>query len=168
MIIGLSLQTFTALHVVISVVGLSAGAIVLYGLLTADPRPAWTAIFLISTVLTTATGFLFPINGLTPALVTGILSTPLLLIALFALYGRRVEGSWRWVYVVTAVASLYLNVVALIAQGFLKVPALHALAPTGSEPAFLIAQSAGLIVFVALGVLAVMRFHPHLRRLALT
>ena len=95
-------------------------------------------------------------------------STPVLVVALFALYVRRLEGAWRWIYVVTAVAAFYLNVVALIAQAFLKIPNLHALAPTGSEPAFLIAQTAGLVVFIILGTLAVMRFHPRLERMAIT
>jgi hypothetical protein len=90
------------------------------------------------------------------------------LIALFALYVRRIQGRWRWVYVVTAVGALYLNVVALIAQAFLKVPSLNALAPTGAELAFLIAQTIGLIVFTVLGAISVMRFHPHLERMAIT
>lgn len=164
----MSLQTFTTLHVIISAIGLISGAVVLYGLLKADPLPAWTAIFLISTLLTTVTGFFFPIKGVTPALAVGILSTPLLALAVFAVFGRGLKGSWRWIYVVTAVGAFYFNVVALIAQGFLKVPSLHALAPTGSEPAFLVAQAIGLVVFVVLGVLALFRFHPHIERMTVT
>ena len=168
MILGLSLQTFTFLHVAISVLALVSGAFVVMGLLNSDPRPGWTAIFLITTILTSVTGFLFPIQALTPALVTGLISTPVLLMALFALYIRRLEGGWRWVYVVTAIAALYLNVVALIAQAFLKVSTLQALAPTGSEPPFLGAQIVALLVFILLGARAVRRFRPHLERVALT
>lgn len=160
MIVGLSLQAFTTLHVLISVIGLLSGFYVLYLLLLGQSQPGATALFLLATILTTVTGFLFPIKGLTPALVTGLISSPLLAIAVFALYGKKLAGSWRWIYVVTAVAALYFNVVALIAQGFLKVPVLKALAPTGGEPPFLIVQAIGLVLFVVLGALAVRRFKP--------
>lgn len=168
MILGLSLETSTFLHVAISVLGLVSGVFVVLGLFNADPRPGWTAIFLVTTILTTATGFLFPIRGITPALATGLISTPVLIVALFALYVRRLQGAWRWIYVVTAVAAFYLNVAALIAQAFLKVPSLHRLAPTGAEPPFLIAQTAGLVAFLILGTLAVTRFHPRIGRMAIT
>jgi hypothetical protein len=160
MILGMSVQTFTFLHVVISVVGLVAGVVVVFGLIGGKVNAGWTAIFLIATVLTSATGFLFPLNGLTPALVTGLISSPILAIALFAIYIGKLAGMWRWVYVVSAVAALYFNFVALVAQTFLKVPIFHALAPTGSEPAFLIAQSVLLAIFIVLGGAAVIRFRP--------
>jgi hypothetical protein len=160
MILGLSVPTFTALHVLISVIGLVAGLVVVAGLLAAKVNASWTAIFLIATILTSATGFLFPFNGVTPALATGLISTPILAIALYALYAGRLAGAWRWVYVACATAALYFNFVALVAQGFLKVPALKVLAPTGSEPPFLIAQTILLAIFVALGAAAVLRFRP--------
>jgi hypothetical protein len=161
MTLGLSLQTFTILHVAISVLGLVSGFVVLAALLGNTSKPGWTAVFLVTTVLTTVSGFMFPITTLTPALVTGLISSPILAIALFAIYVKRLDGSWRWIYVVAAVGALYFNVVALIAQAFLKVPALKALAPTGGEPPFLIAQVIGLVIFLILGTLAVRRFRPY-------
>lgn len=161
MILGMSLQTFTILHVVISVLGLVSGFIILAALLGNTAKPGWTAVFLVTTVLTTVTGFLFPITALTPALVTGLISSPILAVALFALYIKKLDGSWRWIYVMTAVAALYFNVVALIAQSFLKVSVLKTLAPTGGEPPFLIAQVIGLVIFLVLGTLAMRRFRPY-------
>lgn len=158
--VGLSPQAFTTLHVLISVIALLSGFYVLYLLLIGQSLPGATALFLSTTILTSVTGFMFPIKGLTPALVTGLVSSPVLAIAVYALYGKKLAGPWRWIYVVTAVAALYFNVVAMIAQGFLKVPALKALAPTGGEPPFLIAQVIGLLVFLVLGTLAVRRFKP--------
>lgn len=167
MILGLPLQTFTIVHVAISVLGLVSGFVVLIGLLGANVRWVWTAVFLITTVLTTVTGFLFPITILTPALVTGLLSSPILAIALYALYVGKLDGAWRWVYAVSAVAALYLNVVALIAQSFLKMPIFYELAPTGTEPPFVIAQALAFAGFVLVGALSVMRFRP-LPRMATT
>ena len=160
MILGLSVQTFTLLHVVISIVGLVAGVVVVFGLIAGKMSGGWTALFLVTTVLTSLTGFLFPIKGLTPALVTGLISSPILLVALYALYIRKLAGPWRRRYVVTAVAALYFNFVALVAQAFLKVPSFNALAPTGSEPPFLVAQIVLLAIFLALGAVAVIRFKP--------
>ncbi len=163
MIIGLSIQVFTILHVIISLIGIVSGLVVLAGLLTNDLRVGWTALFLAATVLTSVTGFLFPIHGFTPALGTGVISLIILTIALVALYGKHLMGDWRWIYVVTAIAALYLNVFVLIVQSFQKVPFLHALAPTQTnEPPFLIAQAASLILFVVAGALAVFRFRPHI------
>ncbi len=124
-------------------------------------KPAgWTALFLLTTVLTSASGLLFPISHFTPALGTGAVSLVVLAVALVALYGRNLAGAWRWVYVVTAVAALYLNVLVVIVQAFLKVPSLHPLAPNGNEPPFLIAQGAALALFVVLGIVALIRFRP--------
>jgi hypothetical protein len=89
-----------------------------------------------------------------------VLSLVLLLAAVVAYYAFHLAGIWRLVYVVCAVAALYLNVFVLVAQGFLKVPFLHDLAPTGSEPPFRIAQGIVLLVFIVLGVLAARRFRP--------
>ncbi len=154
------MNTYTLFHVLISLVAIFAGLIVLNGLLTARRLPAWTHLFVWTTVATTATGFGFPFNGFTPAIGTGIVSTIILLFVLVALYGKKLAGGWRKVYVITAVAALYLNVFVLIVQLFLKVPALHALAPQGKEPPFAIAQGITLLAFIALGYLAVKRFHP--------
>ena len=110
--------------------------------------------------MTSVTGFLFPITHFTPAVGTGIVSLIVLAFALAALYAKHLSGAWRWIYVVTAIAALYFNVLVLIVQAFLKVPFLHPLAPNGNEPPFLIAQTLALVVFVALGIAAVIRFHP--------
>jgi hypothetical protein len=160
MILGLSLSTFTTLHVVVSLIGIAAGLVMLCGMLNARPLPGWTALFLAATVLTSVTGFFFPATSLLPSHVVGIISLVVLAIALVALYLYWLDGAWRWVYVVTALAALYLNCFVGVAQAFQKLPALHALAPTQSEPPFLIAQVALLAVFVVLGFLAVKRFHP--------
>jgi hypothetical protein len=152
--------TFTRIHVLISLIGILSGLVVMFGLLSAKRLEKWTAVFLASTVATSVTGFLFPFHGFTAGIGVGIISMVLLAIAIFALYVRRLVGAWRWIYVVTAMSSLYLNVFVLIAQLFQKVPALNALAPTQTEPAFLLAQLVTLIVFLVLTVLATKKFHP--------
>ena len=161
MILGLSLQTFTLLHVVITLIAIVSGFVVVIGMLGSRRFAGWTALFLTTTVLTSLTGFLFPIQGFTPALGTGIVSIVILAVALLALYGKHLSGAWRAIYVAGAVTALYFNVLVLIVQAFLKVPALHVLAPAGSEPPFLIAQGAALVLFVVLGIAAGFRFHPN-------
>lgn len=159
MIIGLSITAFTTIHVIIAFVALASGVVVLVGMLGAHRMPGWTALFLITTILTSVTGFMFPMtNGFTPALGIGIASMVVLVIALLALYGKHLAGGWRTTYVVTAVAALYVNFVALVAQSFAKVAVLHPLAPTQSEPPFLIAQSLLLVIFAIVGTLATRRF----------
>src|SRR6187397_2023612 len=160
MIAGLSIDNFTNLHVAISLVGIVSGLIVLAGMLRARRLPGWTALFLVTTILTSVTGFMFPISGFTPGIVFGLISIVILVIALAALYLKQLSGAWRWIYVTTALAALYLNVFVLIVQSFQKVPALQKLAPTQSEPPFLIAQGAALIAILILGALAVRRFRP--------
>jgi hypothetical protein len=160
MIIGMSLAAFTALHVVISLVGIVAGVVVLVAMLNSRAPAGWAALFLATTVLTSVTGFLFPSTGFTPAQGVGILSLILLALALFALYGRHLAGAWRWIYVVTAVPALYFNCFVVVVQSFQKLPFLHALAPTQSEPPFQAAQLVLLAIFVVAGVFAVRKFHP--------
>jgi hypothetical protein len=158
MILGMSLETFTLVHVLISLVAIGSGLIVLWGMLTRRRLAGWTASFLVTTVLTSVTGFFFPFDHLLPSHKVGILSLVLLAIAILALYAFHLAGGWRRTYVVTAVASLYLNVFVLVAQGFLKIPALKALAPTGAETPFKVVQGLILVVFVVLGVMAMKRF----------
>jgi hypothetical protein len=158
MILGMSLATFTLLHVVISLVGIASGLIVVYGFIAGKRLDFWTAIFLLSTVLTSATGYLFPFKHLLPSHIVGILSMLVLAAAIVARYPRHLEGGWRRVYVVCAMVALYLNCFVLVVQCFLKVPALHALAPNGNEPPFLIAQLALLAVFALLTIVAARRF----------
>ena len=161
MILGvMSISSFTALHVIISLVAIVSGVIVVLGMLGSHRLAGLTALFLATTLLTSATGFLFPIKNFTPALAVGVLPLILLLIALIGLYSRRLRGSWRWMYVVTAITALWFNVFVLIVQAFLKVPTLHAFAPAGNEPPFLIAQGGVLAVFVVLGAVALVKFHP--------
>ncbi|HTM74834.1 MAG TPA: hypothetical protein VL198_16535 [Pseudolabrys sp.] len=160
MIIGLSLENFTILHVIISLVAIVSGLVVLVGMLRASRLPGWTALFLATTILTSVTGFMFPISGVTPAIVLGLISIVILVIALAALYLKQLSGAWRWIYVTTALAALYFNVFVLIVQAFQKVPALQKLAPTQSEPPFQIAQGVTLLAIVILGTMAVRRFRP--------
>jgi hypothetical protein len=160
MILGLSFEAFTQLHVALSLVGIVAGLAALAGMLRAR-RPGWvTHVFLATTVLTTLTGFLFPIAAFTPALGTGVVSTLLLIPALAGLYVFHLAGAWRPIYAATATAALYLNCFVLVVQAFQKVPALGALAPTQSEAPFLVAQVAVLAAFIWFGWRAVRRFHP--------
>jgi hypothetical protein len=160
MIAGLSIENFTILHVAISLIGIVSGLIVLFGMLGARRLPGWTALFFATTVLTSVTGFMFPINGLTPAIVVGVISIVILAIALMALYVKHLSGAWRWIYVVTALTALYFNVFVLIVQSFQKVPALQKLAPTQSEPPFSVTQGVVLVAFLVLGTMAARRFRP--------
>lgn len=162
MIAGLSIENFTILHTAISLIAIASGLIVLAGMLRASRLPGWTALFLVTTVLTSVTGFMFPINGFTAALGVGLISIVILAIALTALYVKHLSGAWRWIYVTTALVALYFNVFVLIVQSFQKVPALQKLAPTQSEPPFLIAQAGALIAFLVLGVMAARKFRPAL------
>ena len=162
MILGMSLSTFTTVHVIISLIAIVSGIVAMFGLLTSNRMPGLTAIFLLFTILTSATGFLFPFEKLLPSHMIGILSLVLLAIACIGLYGMKLSGAWRSVYVVTAMTSLYLNVFVLIIQAFLKVPALHALAPSvpPSEPPFAVIQGLVLLFFVIVLVGASRRFRP--------
>jgi hypothetical protein len=162
MVLGMSLETFTLLHVIISLIAIVAGLIVMFGMLGANKMPGLTAIFLLFTILTSVTGFLFPFEHLLPSHMIGILSLVLLAIACIALYAMNLAGVWRPVYVVTALASLYLNVFVLIIQSFLKVPPLHALAPGNppAGPAFAVVQGLVLVFFVVVIVGAWRRYKP--------
>lgn len=151
---------FTLFHVALSLIGIATGLVVLRGLIRNESLNGWTLWFLVTTAATTLTGFLFPFRGFTPAIGTGIVSTVALAAAIPARYAFHLAGSWRWIYVVGAVFSLYLNCFVLVVQSFLKVPALNALAPQGSEPPFAIAQGIVLVLFVIAGYKAVRRFRP--------
>lgn len=159
MTLGLSLSAFTLLHVIISLAGIGSGFIVLYGLLNSKRLDGWTAIFLTTTVLTSVTGFMFPFEKLLPSHIVGAISLVVLAIAIYARYSRNMIGSWRGIYVITAAIALYLNCFVAVVQAFLKVPALHALAPHGNEPPFLVAQLVVLAIFVWLTYRATKRFH---------
>jgi uncharacterized membrane protein len=165
MILGLSLSTFVLVHVIISLVGIAAGFVVMFGMLGSNRMPGLTAVFLLLTILTSATGFLIPpllTEKLLPSHMIGVLSLILLAIACYALYGAKLSGSWRWIYVVTALLAQYFNVFVLVIQSFLKVGPLHALAPSvpPSEPPFAIAQGIVLVFFIIVIIGAIRRFHP--------
>jgi hypothetical protein len=154
----LGMDTYTFVHVALSLIGIAAGIIVLFGWLADVRLPGWTALFLSTTVLTSVTGFGFPFSTLLPSHIVGIISLIVLAVALYALYGAHLSGAWRWIYLVTATIALYLNVFVLIVQAFIKIPALNALAPTQAEAPFVATQGAVLVVFVVLGLLASRRF----------
>jgi hypothetical protein len=153
----LDIKTFTIIHVAISLVAIASGFIVVFGLISAKRLDGWTAFFLATTILTSVTGFGFPIVGVTPGIVLGVISLVVLAVALYARYARHLAGIWRPIFVITAVIALYLNFFVLIVQSFQKVPALKALAPTQSELPFAIAQLVALVAFINLGYLATTR-----------
>ena len=160
MILGMSTSTFTLVHVVLSLVGIFAGLVVLFGMFSSKRLDGWTALFLATTVLTSVTGFFFPLDKILPSHIVGIISLVVLAIAVLALYALHLAGPWRWIYVVGAVVALYLNVFVLVVQAFLKVPFLSALAPTQSDPPFIVTQLVVLGIFVVLGIVAVRLFRP--------
>jgi hypothetical protein len=160
MVLGMSLQTFTLLHTVISLIGIATGFIVLWGMFSASRLELWTGVFLITTILTSVTGFLFPATAILPSHIFGVISLLVLAVAVVALYYYHLAGSWRWIYVVSAVLALYLNVFVGVVQTFLKIPAFHALAPTQAEPPFAVAQGIVLLIFIGFGIFAAMKFRP--------
>ena len=162
MILGLSVHTFTIIHVLISLVGIVAGVIVAFAMVQGKSVPGWTALALLFLVLTSVTGFFFHNTTFTPAQGVGIISLVVLAVAVIALYFLHLTGIWRWIYVITAMIAIYLNCFVGVIQAFQKIGFLHALAPTQStEPAFVVSQLLLLAIFVVLGFLALKKFHPH-------
>lgn len=157
---GIPTDTFLQIHVALSLVGLASGLVVLYGLLSRHSLAGWTAVFLVSTILTGVTGFPLPPFGLDPPRIVGIILLALLAAAVAARYVFSLSGAWRWIYIITAVMALYLNVFVAVVQAFQKLSFLQPLAPTQTEPPFQITQIVVLAVFIVLGVIAVIRFHP--------
>jgi hypothetical protein len=164
MILGMSTEIYTLLHVVISVVAIGSGLIVMYGFLRNQRWDGLNAIFLITTVLTSVSGFGFPFEHLLPSHKIGILSLVVLAVAITARYVFHMAGAWRKIYVISSAIALYFNCFVLVFQAFLKQPALHALAPQGKEPPFLIAQVTVMIIFIIWTIFAVRKFHPELAR----
>ena len=162
MVLGMSLSAFTMVHVIISLIAIVSGFIVLFGLFGSHRLPGMTALFLLTTILTSVTGFLFPFDKLLPSHMVGIVSLIVLAIACFALYVMKLSGPWRWIYTLTAMIALYLNVFVLVIQSFLKIGPLHALAPRvpPSEPPFAGVQGVVLVFFVIAIIGAVRRFRP--------
>ena len=166
MILGMSLETYTLAHVLISLVGIGSGLVVMFGLLTGKRLDGWTALFLASTVATSVTGFGFPFHQLLPRHKVGIVSLVVLAVAILARYSMHLAGAWRRVYVVCATVALYFNVFVGVVQAFLHVPVLNAMAPKQTEPPFVVAQGIVLAVFVVLGIVAAIRFRPEAARTA--
>ena len=165
MILGLSTGSFTLIHVILSLIGILAGLRVFAQMVAGRRLDGWNVVFLITTILTSVTGFFFH-SPFGPARVIGIISLVILAIALVALFGRRLAGAWRAVYVITALLALYLNVFVCVIQAFQKVSFLQALAPTQSEPPFLVVQGVVVLAFLILGLLALRRFPSLSRALA--
>jgi hypothetical protein len=159
MILGMTVRTFTQFHVLLSLVGIVSGIVVALAMLSARRVPKTALVFLITSAATDLTGFLFPMP-FDPADVVGIISLVFVALAALALYSGRLLGSWRWVYVVSALFALYLNCFVLVVQSFQKVAFFHALAPTQKEPPFAAAQGVVLLLFLGLGVAALRKFRP--------
>ena len=157
MTLGMTLETFTRLHVVISLIGIASGLMAVFAMMSGVRREGWTTLFLWTTVLTSVTGFGFPVEHLLPSHKVGIISLVVLAIV-FVARSRAHRGSWRWIYVIGSVLALYLNVFVLVVQLFQKVPTLAVLAPTQSELPFQLAQLAVFALFVWFTVIALKRF----------
>ena len=160
MVLGMSLAAFTLLHVIISLIGIAAGLIVMFGMFASSRMPALTAVFLITTILTSVTGFMFPFKAFGPPHAVGVISLVVLVFTVLGLYVYKLAGRWRAIYVSTAIVSLYLNVFVLVVQMFQKIPALNQFAPKGNEPPFAITQGIVLVLFALGGWQAVKRFRP--------
>jgi len=163
MIFGMTIFTFV--HVVISLVGIGSGLVVVWGLITAKRLNAWTAIFLATTVATSVTGFFFPFERFLPSHAIGVLSLLVLAVAIVARYRFHFVGRWRVAYVLSSVIALYFNVFVLVVQLFGKVPALNAVAPTQSEPVFVVTQLVVLAVFIVIAIGGTIRFRVESARL---
>jgi hypothetical protein len=160
MILGMSLPAFTLFHVALSLIAIAAGFVVLFSMFGAKVPRGWTALFLIMTALTSVTGYFFPAEKVLPSHIVGVITLVVVALASLAVYRYRLMRSWRWIYVVSAISALYLNVFVGVVQSFLKVPFLKALAPTQAEPPFAIAQAVVLLTFVAAAIVALRLFHP--------
>jgi hypothetical protein len=158
MIWGMTISTFTLVHVLLSLVGIGSGVVVMFGLLAGEPLDGWTALFLATTVATSVTGFGFPVDHLLPSHKVGIISLVVLAVAILARYALHLAGAWRRIYVICAAVALYLNVFVGVVQAFQKVPALVAMAPKQTEPPFIVTQFVVLALFIVLTVVAAKRF----------
>lgn len=154
------LHIYTIIHTLISLVGIFTGFVVMFGLLAGKRLDGWTKWFLITTVATSVTGFGFPLHHFGAPHVVGIISLLALAVAIYARYPRQLAGRWRWIYVVTAMIALYLNVFVGVVQAFQKIPALNAMAPTQTEPPFKLTQLVVLALFIVLTIVAAIRFRP--------
>ena len=152
------LTAFTWFHTILSVIALVAGFVVLRDLLQSKAPDGWTKVFLATAIATSVTGFGFPFTGFGPSHWVGVLSLIVLGLALLAAYAYGFAGPWRRVYAASLVLAQYFLVFVAIAQAFMKVPALHAAAPTLSEPPFAVAQVIALVLFAGIAVAAARAF----------
>jgi hypothetical protein len=157
---NLDFSVYTWVHVIISLIGIVTGFVVMKGMLASQRLNDWTAVFLATTALTSLTGFGFPFEKILPSHIFGVISLVVLLLAIVARYAFGLEDRWRAAYVVGALIAQWLNVFVLVAQAFNKVKALNALAPTQSEPPFLIAQTVVMVLFIIFGIAALRHFRP--------
>jgi len=157
------LHIYTVIHTLISLIAIFTGIVVVFGMLAGKRLSGWTKWFLITAVATTVTGFFFPFHGFTPAIGLGIISLPFLALTIYARYPKQLVGAWHWIYAIGAVICLYFNLFVLVVQGFEKIPSLHAMAPTQSEPPFKFTQLIVLLVSALLAIVAAIRFHPEPR-----
>jgi hypothetical protein len=157
------LHIYTIVHTLISLIAIFTGVVVVLGMIGGKRLDGWTKWFLITAVLTTATGFFFPFHGVTPAIILGVITVPVLAITIYARCSKQLAGAWRWIYVIGAVMSLYFNLFVLVVQLFEKIPALHAMAPTQTEAPFKLTQLVVLLVSALLAIVAAIRFHPEPR-----
>jgi len=160
MILGLSLAQFTFIHVALSFIGIGSGFFLMFEFLTSRNLRILTALFFLSTIGTSLTGFLFPNKAVTPGIVLGVLSMIVLILALYAQYAKKLVGPWRGTYVISVCVAFYFNFFVLVAQAFAKVPALKQVAPTMASPAFGLAQLVLLFIFVLLTIRAVKKYRP--------
>ena len=156
----LGMTPFTLVHVILSLIGIFTGFVAVFGMISGKRLDGWTAIFLLTTALTSITGFFFPFHAVTPGIILGIISLVVLAVAIPARYVKHLAGAWRKTYAITATIALYLNVFVLVTQLFMKAPALHAMAPKGFEPPFLVSQIIVMAVFVVLAIAAAIKFQP--------
>ena len=166
MILGMSTAAFTQFHVLLSLIGILSGIVVALAMLSANRLPVLTGVFLLTTVATSVTGFMFHFASFAAPEIVGALSLAVLAVAILALYAYKLAGAWRWIYVASAIFALYLNVFVGVVQAFQKIAYFHALAPTQTEPPFAVVQGVVLIAFIALGIAAVKKFHPPTRTAA--
>jgi hypothetical protein len=153
------------LHVVLSLIGIVAGLIFLFGLMGGRRRTGWTWLFYLTTFLTCITGYLFPPSGFGPPQIVGILTLLALGVAAYALSGPM-RGGRRLVFIIGSALALYFNVFVGVTQAFQKIPLLQPLAPTQSEPPFVETQLVVLVLFVLATIIAIIRYHAPARATA--
>jgi hypothetical protein len=156
----MDITTLTLVHTVISIVAIAAGLVVVGGLIVGVRIDGWTGIFLVTTALTSITGFFFPFAQLTPSQWVGIISLLILPFVIAARYWKHLRDVWRGIYVVGTVLVLYLNFFVLMVQLFRHIPALIVAAPKQTEPPFVLTQLLVLALFAWLGFAAFQRFRP--------